>query len=484
MQKNAQSKELDPRDRKLRENKKNFNIAVSHLISNLIDAKRQFNGQPSSFTNKQPGRIHEPIKGDPGSVLAMLASDFQEISQKGNEIIQEQLEYSKTRRQKQVKQPQAPTALPSDLSSQLALFDDYNLIAEASNPISRTISRLKGPWFGNSPEARVRKYRLSMLRTAALLEEELKNFEVAVLGASSESIFKSSKLLQQAAQRLSYLFDTFSALGTVSPQQLSPVPAEEVVNNNIIEGPTTEENKNIKEPTTEEPIPQIIFEADRIINDFRKNKKNFNDLNRTLEKKLADAVKNYLFIHSNDIPNRVKMSEKILEFYAAILSDINIKRNTSANSLEGVLLSKLKEASAQIEITAQKILKKWLGKAHHKINPFNETSPMRLEVSKVSEETRKLTDQLMELLEEKDLNQDLVGSLLKKIIENFNVMKTLMRPLEGTIKNKMFGSTFVNMLGNNDLPYFSQNMDKKQKQQFEQSLLRRDLRDLTNTYNK
>src|SRR5690348_6395186 len=93
----------DPLQEKLRQSKKIWNKQVSEFADNLFRLKDMMNGKPSKFYPEKSS-IKEPIPGDPVTIIGSLVGDFQEISQKGNDIVRQQLEYSKSRRKKQPKQ--------------------------------------------------------------------------------------------------------------------------------------------------------------------------------------------------------------------------------------------------------------------------------------------------------------------------------------------------------------------------------------------
>src|ERR1700676_5491360 len=111
MEKTARKSSTDPVQERLRQNKANLNKDISAFVNDLIHLKKLMNGWPSKFF-KERSKITSPLPADPATIIGALAGDFQEIVSKGNGIIQEQLNYAKNRRQKQVKPtlPQTPPA--------------------------------------------------------------------------------------------------------------------------------------------------------------------------------------------------------------------------------------------------------------------------------------------------------------------------------------------------------------------------------------
>src|SRR6478736_333926 len=93
----ARKPSSDPIQEKLRQMKAQWNKDVSVFITDLINLKKTMNGWPSKF-NMERSFIKDPIPSDPNTIIGVLASDFQELAQRGNAIVQQQLEYSKTRR--------------------------------------------------------------------------------------------------------------------------------------------------------------------------------------------------------------------------------------------------------------------------------------------------------------------------------------------------------------------------------------------------
>src|SRR5574338_50285 len=105
--KTARKPSSDPVQEKLRQNKALWNKEVSTFVNDLIHLKKMMNGWPSKF-HKERSRIVDPIPADPATIIGSLAGDFQEIAQKGNSIVQEQVNYAKNRRKKQPKQLNLP----------------------------------------------------------------------------------------------------------------------------------------------------------------------------------------------------------------------------------------------------------------------------------------------------------------------------------------------------------------------------------------
>ncbi len=214
--------EPDPVQKKLRQDKAAWNKAVSAYINDLIHFKKLMNGWPNKF-HQQKSRIIDPVPADPSTIIGSLAGDFQELVQRGNGLIEQQLQYSQTRRKKQPKQlnlpnvnqqPQAqptpgPAKPPVDLSSQLGLpnvannssdrliklasnFESkYDLTAEASNPVTRFFTRLFNPKIGFGEAARIRRARMELLNYCVKVYKKLEKVQVEIVRSSGDSIDSS-----------------------------------------------------------------------------------------------------------------------------------------------------------------------------------------------------------------------------------------------------------------------------------------------------
>lgn len=447
MDKYGRKPSMDPAQEKLRQTKATWNKEVSAFINDLINLKKMMNGWPSKF-HMEKSFIKDPIPADPTSILGVLASDFQDIAQRGNSIIEQQLSYSKQRKQKQPKPAPgvAPLALPAapNLTQQLAASLEYKLIAKGSNPFTRLHSSLKGPWFGNSPEARARKYRLSMLRTCTLLEKELKSFEAEILGSSAESIFIASRILIQIENHLRFLNSALDAF-------------------------------NVSQGVSAIPIPSLI-EAEKVLDDFKRNYANFTDLDKLLVDKLSSLMLGFI---PADEMEKSKMVPEILSTYRAILTDINKKHGTNAASLRDVLMAK----SASLDVVAKNIVHKWLGKAKHNVVPFDKTSAIRLDLNKNSEEARETLDRLMDSLES-GVNQVEIANYISDLNKKFGDIKLLMRPLEDTIRNKLFDKTFLDLLDDKKLSDYSSNLSTDEKERLKRMIQTRQFRNMTQDYSR
>lgn len=212
----ARKPSADPVQEKLRQAKVTWNKEVSSFINDLIHLKKTMNGWPSKFYQER-SKITEPIPADAPTIIGSLAGDFQELAQRGNAIIQQQVEYSKARRKKQPKAPmgtppqatpttpaapEAPEAPKPDLTQQLTAYNasdrlvklassfegKYDLTAEASNPLTRFFSRLTNLPIGFGQAAEMRRLRMSMLSSCVKVFKNLEKLQVQIVRSSADSI--------------------------------------------------------------------------------------------------------------------------------------------------------------------------------------------------------------------------------------------------------------------------------------------------------
>lgn len=110
---NAQKGVKDPKSQNLRSRKKQWNALVSGVIHILIGAKQGVNGRGNAELGLPPSNIKDPLPKEVVGILSDLATEFQKIIQEAKGIVEEQENYSQTRRQPQSKgQPGVPSPLP------------------------------------------------------------------------------------------------------------------------------------------------------------------------------------------------------------------------------------------------------------------------------------------------------------------------------------------------------------------------------------
>lgn len=471
----ARKPSSDPVQEKLRQEKATWNKEVSTFVNDLIHLKKMMNGWPSKYYAEK-SLIKEPIPSNPSTILDTLSGSYQDIAQKGNKIVQDQLNYSKTRKKKQMKQMNLPLGTPQpepyahiqdskqDLSQQLALpmagADlDYNLISEASSPVSRFFTRLLTPTWGSSQNARIRKYRMSLLKACAKTFKELGLFQVQIVGSSSQSIIESNKMLHKIWNDWNLVTNGFIIYKSNMPKDIEDTGGDiKSKDREEIPKETNEETTAPSSPDKPEPgdfdhepkdgediegnvaptaPSSVIVSAQQAMADCFNTRKDpnagllFTDPN--ILNKIIDLNSRFKMAKSNEEKQKIAM--KVVMEHQAILHQANKKHNIAASSLDQLLKALIAKnnvttanvLSTQLEKVAQNFLKKWLGKKRHEFIT-NETSPYRLDMLKMTEEVRSDMNKLMDLLE-KGMNVDEIGAFIIKIQKSMIMLKKIMRSL-------------------------------------------------------
>ncbi len=474
----------DPNQERLRQEKTSWNKDVSSFINDLIHLKKMMNGWPSKF-HKERSRIIDPIPADPASILGVLSSDFQDLAQRGNRIVQQQMEYSKNRKKKQPKQLSLPLPAPTptttapaappastpapDLTKQLTLPLTASLQDEiakfGSNPITRFFARILNPAIGSSPAARIRKYRMSLLTASVNLYKDINKLQGQVIKSSPESIFTSIQILSKIESQWVFIvqgFKTYKASmpshvpntgGNINIQKPSdtPTPAEQP-------SPASPQTPDIAQPSS---INNMEFEQAKMAAlDFRRNIANFLDLNT---KRLNSLV--IKFSNAPDETTKKEIAPQLLMEYRSVLAGANAKYGTNGITLKEILEARAKNASLSnhhMESLAQNFVSKWFGKLKHQLTPFDKTSAFRLDIYKLCDVLNKEIDKAMDSLE-KDMNVVELENLFNKIETNILVVRELMRSLQRVLEHETV-------------------LSDVQKQRLQKLIEQRQLRELTNLY--
>jgi len=124
----ARKRSADLKQETLREHKDQWNKEVSLLIAQLIAFKRGLNGRGEPRVGLPPSSIKEPMPNEVGQYLDQMATRFQKVVSEADHIIDEQADYSKTRRKgrKELQESgQAPQEMvPSTAASEALLIKD------------------------------------------------------------------------------------------------------------------------------------------------------------------------------------------------------------------------------------------------------------------------------------------------------------------------------------------------------------------------
>lgn len=479
----------DAVQQKLRQNKATVNKEMSSFINNLIHFKKLMNGAPNLFF-KEKSKIINPIPADPATIIGSLAGDFQDIVSKSNAIIQEQINYSKNRRQKQLAKPiatQQPIGAPAeapkpDLAKQLAASDhasDYYFISEASNPLTRFFYRLLNPGIGlNTEKARIRKYRISLLNSTLQIYKDLKKMQKAVVGSGAQSIFVASQLLSKVENNYVFLANGLQAFKERMPQGVADTGGQIDVLPELKEETVNKSTDSLAIPTGNSNV-LLGIEA---IRDIQANSNNFKGSVgmpnlRTLAAKFHNASPKEKEILAPEFINTYK------QVIMQICADKKIAPQNSFADILAMETASPKPITASANDQLQVVAQNFLGKLQHKINPFDKTSAIRLDIYKVAGESRKMSDKIMDLLQN-GLDPNALGSLVQDLGNNFMKMKTMMNGLNSTIKGQGNQPQFMNMLERGRLGDHDVDLNQKQKQELNKMLERKQMRELTKMYSR
>ncbi len=292
LEKTARKPSADPVQEKLRQNKALWNKDVSAFVNDLIHLKKLMNGWPSKFF-KERSRIGDPMPADPTTIIGSLAGDFQDIAQRGNALVAEQLEYSKNRRKKQPKAPVAPTTpatpeapvpspAPADLTKQLAAWEtkyDYQLVAEASNPFTRFFTKLLTPTIGFGEAARIRRLRMTLLKACAKTLKELKKLQNEIVKSGKGSIGESHKIGTEVWNNWSVVARGFAAAKSLKPETppdsggdieiMSPEEKEELMQQQSLGRTTTQYKLRAEAPVDILNFVKSLKDAGHLVQNVR-----------------------------------------------------------------------------------------------------------------------------------------------------------------------------------------------------------------------
>jgi hypothetical protein len=388
----ARKPSSDPIQEKLRQDKANWNKKTSLFITRVLHFKKLMNGAPNLFY-KQKSKITQPIPADPTALLGSLVHEFQEITQQGSSLVEEQLAYSKNHRPKQpASLPQSPatstpTASPGapapDLAKQLAAWEQkYDLVAEGSNPLSRFLTRRITRTRGTSERFRINRMRLDMLESCTKARKALSKLQIQIVKGNKESIAESQKIMQHVWNEWAVVARTFNNYKNKSAIQLQ---------DKEIELPTDEAMDPNKETLIDAPLPVAAPPVAPM--------------------PTAKLIQPKPIV--NKVPPPVELPEEITD----------------------------KTINKPLEVVAQAFVKKWLGKKRHQFFSQN-TSSYRLEIFEMAKAIRVDLNNIMNLLE-KGLNVEQLQPLISQVNRQMTNIRMMMRSLNlsekpGVTDNQIF----------------------------------------------
>lgn len=481
MIKSARKPSSDPVQEKLRLSKSTWNKEVSQFINDLIHYKKLMNGWPNKF-HMEKSFIKDPIPSDPATIIGSLVGDFNELAQKGNEIVKQQLDYSKSRRKKQPQQLNLPLGEPTapaapDLSKQLSLPSvaevDYNFISESSNPLTRFIARRRNmTGFGESEGARIKQFRMSMLSHCAEMYKDLEKLQVQVLGKTNEEIFNAARIFAKSES------DWFFFTEGIKTYKLSMTKVPIDTGGPIATPSKKEEEKQKTEPPVvvpeapeapETPIinPEVVSESDPL---------------KIIDKTIAEYIS---AIRLGKLKNYSNL-EMVLLNYNLASPDQKVKAASDfINAWEKTKSSNpdLNSSEDQLQVVAQDFMKKWFRKLKHKGLSSDKTSIFRLDVSRLAELIRKDLDKIMDSLE-KTLDLEVMEKKASEISVNMMTIRELMNILLSTLKGIGFDDPFADMFNSKRFQELTKNMNEKQKKELRNKIENKRMLQMTNLFNR
>lgn len=321
MRKNAWKPSSDPKQQEIRLLKSQVNKSISEFIDDLIQFKKLMNGWSSKFYAEK-SFIKDPMPADPTTIIGSLANDFSEITRRVSTIIDKQRIYSETRKKREPKS-----------ASQIRI----EILKEASNPISRSLSRVYLP-FGKSATAN--RFRVSLLNIFTEIKKDLFELEGAILSSDKQSVYKAKKLSKKIIRDLNNAKKTVEIYkSTYSKQEINQGDEKSKTEINT----TKQDNSDIKEASSlyhdfinflsslKEKSAKKLLTKD-LINDFENSfskvrRAKPDEINQNIE--IFNDKYNKLLDHVCDKMSEILKEKIICDSFEDLLSIVNEKISTA-----------------------------------------------------------------------------------------------------------------------------------------------------------
>jgi hypothetical protein len=464
MRKIARKPSSDPAQERLRAAKEIWNKDVSAFIAenvlfrrditkfnnDLIHFKKLMNGAANKFY-MQRSYITHPVPADPVTISGSLSEDFNKFSQKAsqlaqqfatlaqraNDISNQQIEYSKTRRKKtNESSPSTQLSLPG-IGANL----EYELIAEASNPFSRFIARRTIPKYGDSHEAKIGRYRLNILKQAIALFKLVNKFQILCVSHDDDAMAKiaasfNTDILPKwdiLSQTILLEGEQLESLNKIKPE----LPSEEEMDSEPSEATKNDlksEEQKPKDLVKEKlPIvvkPEVLQESKSETSDIKTAIKEFTQSysnpelfskvvnNRNVLEKLFGAYK-----HPGKSPEeKNKAAEEFIKEWNKVKQEIK-------------LASSMAEVDSYITKIAQESITKWIGKKKLE----RDAKTIQLSIYNNSDFIKHELDYLMNLVEdgfnfsEIKKIQDKINNYFSTIQSNLFTQKSIIKDIDPKI---------------------------------------------------
>lgn len=456
MEKTGQKTYKDPTLNKIVQEKAAWNRSVSALINDLIHFKKSVNGWPSKYY-KERTRITAPIPVDLAGILSQIAGEFQEITNRGNSILAEQAEFSKSHMKRKTDQtlskldqmrgptdvpkPTAPGGTP-DLSKQLSpgvtaskrvallklaieLEDKYSLESQASNPITRFVTRLFNPKYGFGEAARMRRLRMTMLDSCAKAYKALKALHKEVVKSSKGSVENSHKMMTSVWNHWNIVNRIFNSYKALKPGDVKDPGGK-------IEDPEAMKQRVIEEGNDPDEVEQPpVAGVQNLVQDYQVNSNYIGSVSKNPQfRAFVSMMERLKALPKNRKPTSKELDE-LQAAYNFTISATNLELGTSGSSFQDIV----KQHQSMPKKEAQ-----FLGKIRHQLIP-GATSGSRLELYNLINTLRQDLDKVMDLLEE-GFDQEKLSVAISQVNRQMTALRTMTRALYFSEKPEMAPSAF------------------------------------------
>lgn len=423
LHKTARSRSQDPRQEALREHKHEWNIACSAFLTQLnafkpqlIAFKHGLNGRSVPKAGIPISNIKDPLPNEMRSYLGRTSSSFHELVSTfeslvagAGAIMQEQAQYSNTRR-KPVIRPNQPRR---------AEFDSDDLVVEGSTPVSRLWAHISSLLSSD----KAKHQRLSMLSMSIKLFRNMVDFEDMVLSKGLDNVpqvlnayflvHNNFQALKESSKRLSELVgapvpESATNQGEQSAKPSSNKPKDTPAKPAKLQGASPKPTEN--EPAKLPPSPLAPEEIERVLSDPSKMtpvhlKENVARLGKAgLSEK--DAREFFLLYHryndEKDADKKDLAKDMLYERYTDLIEALKASASVSEHEMEKF---------------ASNFLTRLLKKYRHQFGLKEPSSAVRMEIYTYVRDTKIIINKIMDLLETRNMD----GSDLAKL--NVDIVK-------------------------------------------------------------
>jgi hypothetical protein len=404
MEKSAKKKSADPAQQNIRDAKSKWNDACSATIARLIAFKRGLNGRGDAKFSLPASNIKDPLPPQLGSFLQQLSSEFNTLVLSAANIVGIQNQYSKTRRKKQEKR--------------LAYFK-YELEKNASSKLSRFWTHFKGLFSFKEYKA----FRLSMLSSSAKLNKDLFKLEDNALARNIKKTPEVIKAYVTVGSDIEVIKDIYYRIQTLMDEK-------------------KESDANLKKQIELKPgseLESAIENKPAVSSNVNQMRQHLLEISNDLSNARHSDVLSPMEIGSiTELINDAMLSEdKSEENFALLVSNAEVgylelielvKKRINEKTGKDLPFNKLTELCQAYEEmekvkTAGNFFTRWIKRNLHKATSSQIASALRLDISNLTKDARKIADELMDSLE-KDLIMESIKikiEELEKIYKNLNV---------------------------------------------------------------